>query len=131
MPVLARQTVLAEANWQFEQQDSWESSHTALFLNLHVDGSQQGLFPQDASPPQSQSSSASTMPLPHWLPVIVVTLRLALRQLDLTVFRPKAEQILPIEQGEKSVRLLLEDGLIMYWSAASHAEVEIGQHAPD
>jgi hypothetical protein len=39
--------------------------------------------------------------------------------------------MLPIEQGEKSVRLLLEEGLMIYWPLASQDEVDIGQHAPD
>jgi hypothetical protein len=131
IPVIALQTVFGESNWQLEQHDSRESSHTALSLYLQVVGSQQELFPQDCSPPQSQSSPASTIPFPHWLPVMVVTLRLALRQAERIVLRPKAEQILPIEQGEKSVILLLEDGLMRYRPPVSQIEVESGQHAPD
>jgi hypothetical protein len=94
--VLARQTVLAGVNWQLVQQLSLESSQTALFLNLHVFASQQALLAQFSSPPQSQSSPVSTMPLPHLLPMIVVTPRLSERQVDLILLRPMAEQMLPI-----------------------------------
>ena len=75
-PWLARQTVEAEANWQSLQQSSLESSHTALFLNLHVDASQHALLPHWELPPQSQSSPASTMPLPHTgSPMVVIVNR--------------------------------------------------------
>lgn len=104
-PVLARHTVFAGENWHLLQQLSLESSQTALFLYLHVFASQQGLSAQLASPPQSQSSPASTMPLPHLPPLIVTTPRFSERQLDLILLRPIAEQILPIVHGEKVVIL--------------------------
>jgi hypothetical protein len=69
-------------------------------VNLQVVGLQQGLFAHPDVPPQSQSSPASTMPFPHWLPVIVETSLFAVRQLVFTLFLPIAEQMLPIEQGE-------------------------------
>src|SRR5690606_19231041 len=65
-PVLARQTVSAPANWHWSVQHSSLAGSQMLFVvNLHVLGSQHGLFPHPSSPPQSHSSPASTMPLPH------------------------------------------------------------------
>jgi hypothetical protein len=102
-PVLARQTVPDEEYWQLEQQLSFESSQTAPDLNLQVVASQQALSSHASVPPQSQSSPASTMPFPHWLPVIVTTPRLSVRHVDWMLLRPMAEQMLPIVHSEKLV----------------------------
>jgi hypothetical protein len=101
MPVLARHIVPLEANWQLlVQQSSLLGSQTDCEVNLQVVGSQQGLLPHPEVPPQSHSSPASTMPFPHWLPVMVVTSLLADKQVVFTLILPIAEQMLPIEQGE-------------------------------
>lgn len=127
-PAAARQVVLAAANWQPVQQASFESSHTAVLLNLQVVGSQHLLSPHPAVPPQSQSSPLSTMPLPHWLPVVVTTPLLSTRQLDWTLLRPIAEQMLPIVHCEKFSRSEDVVGFMMYLPSASH-DVEVsGQH---
>jgi len=93
IPVLVRHTVPFEANWQVEvQQSSLLGSQTACDLNLQVVGSQHGLLPHPGTPPQSQSSPASTIPFPHWLPVIVEMSLFAVRQVVLTLFLPIAEK---------------------------------------
>lgn len=127
-PVLALHTSSADANWQPLQQSSFESSQTALFRNRQVRGSQHWLPPQFSSPPQSQSSPVSTIPLPHWLPVMVGTPLLANRQSELTLFRPRAEQMLPIEQGLKLVIPRLVEGFMIYSSPASQEFWLKGQH---
>jgi hypothetical protein len=120
--------VVAEANWQSLQQSSLESSHTALFLNLHVDASQHALFPHWELPPQSQSSPASTMPLPHTGSPMVVMPRLLVRQLDSTELRRRALQMLPMEQGENLVMPCAVEGFMMNCSPASHWPLLSGQH---
>ena len=120
--------VFADANWQPLQQSSLESSQTAFVLNLQVVGSQQLLPAQFSVPPQSQSSPSSTMPLPHWLPEMVTTPLFAVRQSDLTLFRPRAEQMLPIEQGLKSVMPWPVDGFMIYFAPASQVSALRGQH---
>lgn len=127
LPVLSRHTVPFDANWHEEvQHSSLVGSHWALPLNLQVLASQQLLSPHPSSPPQSQSSPLSTMPLPHWLPVIVVMFLLSVKQVDLTLDL-KPEQILPIEQGENSVIPLAVDGFMMYLPPASHVVLLSGQ----
>lgn len=127
-PVLARQTVSAEANWHLLQQLSFESSHTALSLNLQVLASQQELSLQLSSSPQSHSSSPSTIPLPHWLPLMVTTPRLSDRQEDLMLFLPMAEQILPMVHSENLVIEFLAYGFIMYSALALQVDELNGQH---
>jgi hypothetical protein len=120
--------VLEDANWQFLQQSSFESSQTALFLNLQVLASQQLLFPHWLVPPQSQSSPSSTMPLPQTgLPMVVMP-RLLVRQEDSTELRWRAEQMLPMEQGENLVMPCAVDGFIMYCSPALQVDELRGQH---
>lgn len=130
-PVLARQTVPWDEYWQLEQQLSFESSQTALFLNLQVVASQQLLSPQPAVPPQSQSSPASTIPLPHWLPVMVTTPRLSVRQVDLILLRPIAEQMLPMVHSEKFVMVAAAYGFMMYLAFASQVDDVNGQHCEE
>lgn len=129
-PRLARHTVSADENWQLLQQLSFASSHTAPSLNLQVLASQQLLLPQDSSPPQSQSSPSSTIPFPHWLPVIVVTPRFSDRQELLTLLRPMAEHIFPTVQGEK-LSTSPAVGFMMYFALASHDDVDRGQHCEE
>lgn len=129
-PRLARHTVSADENWHLLQQLSLASSQTAPSLNLQVLASQQLSLPQDPSPPQSHSSPSSTIPFPHWLPVIVVTPRFWDRQELLTLLRPMAEQIFPIVQGEKlftSPAL----GFMIYFASASHVDLDRGQHCEE
>lgn len=127
-PVLGRQVCVDGANWQLLQHSSLESSQTALFLNLQVAASQHWFPAQLAVPPQSQSSPASTMPLPHCCPVIVVTPLLLLKQKVLTLFRWKAEQILPMEQGLNAVMPWPVEGFMRYFSPASQVPLLRGQH---
>ena len=127
-PVDGRHTVLADASWHLEQQSSLESSHTAPLLNLHVVGSQHGLSPHPAVPPQSQSSPLSTMPLPHCWPVMVVTSRLSVKHDVLTLLRNMAEQMLPTVQAEKVLTFDDEAGFIMYACVPSHVLALSGQH---
>jgi hypothetical protein len=88
--------------WQLEvQQSSFAGSQTEPDVNLHVFGSQQESPAQPSVPPQSQSSPGSTMPLPHTLPVMVVTSLLLERQSVFTELRPMALQMFPIVQGLK------------------------------
>lgn len=68
------------------------------------------------------------MPLPQVWPEIVVTPRLLVRHVDLTLLRPKAEQMLPIEQGEKRLMFSAVEGFIRYFSPASHVVALRGQH---
>jgi hypothetical protein len=111
-----------------EQQLSLESSQTALSLNLQVDASQQELSLQPSSPPQSQSSPDSTIPLPHWLPLMVTTPLLSDRQEDLMLFLPMAEQMFPMVQSENLVMLFIAYGFMMYFASASQVDEESGQH---
>lgn len=127
-PVLALQTLSLDLYWQFSQHSSFESSQTALALNLHVRASQQGLPLHEASPPQSQSSPSSTIPFPHWLPVMVTTPRLFTRQSDRTLFRPMPEQMLPTVQGENCVIPRPEVGFMMNLPFALQEPLEKGQH---
>lgn len=129
LPLTARHTVPCEENWQVSwQQSSLLGSQTEPVVNLHVVGSQHVFEPQDSSPPQSQSSPLSTIPLPHWLPVIVVTSLFAERQVVFTLLRPIAEHMLPIVQAENFVIPLEVDGFMIYASPASHVELLRGQH---
>jgi hypothetical protein len=120
--------VLAEANWQPRQQSSFESSQTALLLNLQVLGSQHLLLPQPADPPQSHCSSPSTIPLPQVWPVMVPTPLLFVRHADLTLLRPRAEHTLPMEQAEKRVMPFAVDGFMMKPSPALQVPELRGQH---
>lgn len=70
-------------------------------MNLQVVGSQQGSLPHPAVPPQSHSSPASTIPLPHSPAVMRVTFLFEVRQELETVLLAKLEQILPIVHSEK------------------------------
>jgi len=126
--VLGLQTTPAVAKWQFLQQSSLESSQTAEFLNLQVAALQQVLFPHDAVPPQSQSSPSSTMPLPHCWPVMVVRPLLSTSAEALTLLRPRAEQMLPMEQGLKSAMPSPVEGFMMYLEPASQVVELRGQH---
>lgn len=112
-PTELRQTVLAEANLQSRQQSSLESSHCALLINLQVVGLQHLLSLQPEVPPQSHSSSPSTIPLPQVAPDSRVTSRLLVRQVDLTLLRPRAEQMLPMVQGEKCEMPSFVEGFMM------------------
>lgn len=128
-PVLARQTVLAEANWQDEvQQSSLLGSHTAFCTNLQVVGSQHELLPHPLVPPQSQSSPVSTMPLPHWLPVMVAMSLLAVKHVVLTLLRPMALQMLPTLQAENLVMPDPVAGFMMNCPPASQVSALRGQH---
>jgi hypothetical protein len=128
-PVEARQTVPEFAKAQVEvQQSSLLGSQTALVWNLQVVGSQQGLFPQPATPPQSQSSPCSTIPFPHCEPVMVRTFLLDVRQPVLTELRPMAEQIFPMLQGLKFVIPGAVDGFITKRPPAGQVDEESGQH---
>ena len=129
--MLVLQTVPFVASWQFEQQSSLESSQTEPLVNLHVLGSQQGSFLQPEAPPQSQSSPCSTMPFPHCCPVKVCTFLLSERQLDLTLLRFMAEQMLPTEQALKLLMLLPVEGFMMNWPLASQVVVLSTQHCWD
>jgi hypothetical protein len=112
-PVLARQTVFAEENWQEVQQPSFASSQTEPSVNLQVLASQHLLSPQPSEPPQSQSSPSSTMPLPHCAPAMVTMPLLSERHSELTVLRPSAEQTLPIVHCENLVTSELVLGFMM------------------
>lgn len=128
-PVLARHTVPLLANLQEEvQHSSLAGSQTALVVNLQVVGLQQGLVPQPCVPPQSQSSPCSTMPLPHCDSAMVLTSRLLVRQLDLTLLRPMAEQMLPTLQGENCVMPPPVEGFMMKAALALQLDWERGQH---
>ncbi len=128
-PVLGRHTVplAARPHWRV-QHSSLEKSQTEPAVNLQVAALQHGLPAQPWAPPQSQSSPASTMPLPHWLPVMVTTSLLLVRHVDLTLLRPMAEQMLPTLQGENLVMPLPVEGFMMNWPPASHEAVLSGQH---
>ena len=127
-PLDDRQTVVLLESWQPVQQSSLDGSHTAPCLNLHVVGSQHELLPQPWEPPQSQSSPGSTMPLPHWLPVMVVTSLLLVKQLLWTLWRPRAEQMLPMLHAENCVMPVPVEGFMRKRPFASH-ELELsGQH---
>lgn len=129
VPVLARHTVPEEANLHWlVQQSSLPGSQTELAVYLHVLASQQLLSLHPSSPPQSHSSSSSTMPLPHWLPVMVGTPRLSLRHVVLTLLRPMEEQMFPILQGEKSVIPVPVDGFMMNSPSALQLDEVSGQH---
>ncbi len=126
--VLARQTVSALAKRQLRQQSSLESSHSALGLKRHVPGSQHALSPQPSSPPQSHSSPSSTMPLPHCWPEIVGTFLLSEKQDVLTLLRPMAEHMLPMEQGLNPVIPVDVEGFMMNLSPALQVDELRGQH---
>ena len=113
-PELARQTLFEGANLQPEQHSSFISSQTEPFVNLQVAPSQQVSLPHPCVPPQSHSSPLSTTPLPHWLPVIVTIPRSLTKQLELTLLRPKAEQMFPTVQGENCVIPSAVLGFMMY-----------------
>ncbi|KAI9037566.1 zincin [Aspergillus affinis] len=100
VPELRRQTVSDDAYWQSLQHGPDASSQTALSRNRQVVPSQQE-FPSQLSP-QSQSSPASTIPLPHSPGVMVGTSSLLIRQFVRTSPDPMAEQTFPKVQGEKS-----------------------------
>jgi hypothetical protein len=68
------------------------------------------------------------MPLPHVWPETVTTPRLLVKQLDLTLLPPKAEQMLPTEQAEKRVMPCAVDGFMMKSSPASQELALRGQH---
>ena len=127
-PELARQTLFEGANLQLEQHSSFVSSQTEPLVNLQVAPLQQVLPPHPCVPPQSHSSPLSTIPLPHWLPVIVTIPRLLTKQLELTLLRPKAEQMFPTVQGENCVIPSAVLGFMMYWPLALHVDDERGQH---
>lgn len=76
-------------------------SQTAVLTNLQVVASQHLLFPQPSTPPQSQSSPDSTIPLPHSFSVIILTSLLEVKHVVLTLRLLNAEQIFPTEQGLK------------------------------
>ncbi|KAK1145549.1 hypothetical protein N8T08_004107 [Aspergillus melleus] len=99
-PELRRQTVSEDAYRQSLQHGPDASSHTAPSRNRQVEPLQQE-FPSQLSP-QSQSSPASTIPLPHSPGVMVGTSSLLIRQFVRTSPDPMAEQTLPRVQGEKS-----------------------------
>lgn len=103
-------------------------SHTALSTNLQVLGSQHLLPAHWATPPQSQSSPFSTIPLPHSCSVIIVTPLFEVRQDVSTPRRPIAEQMLPTVHGLKSCILSLVLGFIMNFCPASHSVADSGQH---
>lgn len=128
-PVLARQTVVLEEYWHVElQQSSLDGSHTEAVVYLQVAASQHALPLHPDSPPQSQSSPVSTMPLPHWLPVMVTTFLLLVKQLESTDWRPKAEQMLPMEHEENCSMPSPVDGFIMNWPFALQVDALSGQH---
>ena len=129
LPVLARQTVSAEANWQSVQHGPAASSQTAPSRNRHVDASQQSLQVPSSSP-QSQSSPSSTMPFPHSPAVMVGTLSLSTRQLVSTSPDPIMEQTLPTVQDENSVCEVVKNGFIRYCPSALHVDEESWQHCP-
>jgi len=128
-PVELRQTVPELAKAQVDmQQSSLLGSQTAFALNLQVVASQHGLFPQPSTPPQSQSSPCSTIPFPHWEPLMVGTFLLDVRQPVFTELRPMAEQIFPILQGLKLVIPVAVDGFMMKRWPAEQVDEESGQH---
>ena len=59
--------------------------------------------------------------------IVVMSLLLA-RQVDLTLLRPRAEQMFPMEQAEKRVIPVAVEGFIMKPSLASHVLELSGQH---
>lgn len=128
-PVDGRHTAPAAAYLQLEvQHSSLLGSHWELAVNLHVVGTQQVLFPHPLTPPQSHSSPASTIPLPHWLPVIVVISLFATKQEDLTEFRPRAEHMFPMVHAENLLTLGFDAGFMMNCPPASQVEALKGQH---
>jgi hypothetical protein len=127
-PVLGRQTVSAEANWQLVQHGLAASSQAAPARNRQVEPSQQLFWAQLA--PQSHSSPTSTMPFPHCPAVMVVILLLLTRQLVLTVPSRSCEQMVRMLQGENAVCDGEEAGFMMYCPFASQVEEDRGQHCP-
>jgi hypothetical protein len=130
-PVLARQTVELEANWQLRQQSSLRSSQTEPVVNLQVVGLQQALPWQLAVPPQSQSSPDSTIPLPQMGSLMVTTRRLSVRQLPLTELRARAVQTFPMVHKLNVSMPGIEDGFMMYLDPALHELLLSGQHCWD
>jgi hypothetical protein len=110
------------------QQSSLLGSQTEFAVNWQVVASQHVLPAQPDVPPQSHCSPGSTIPFPHWLPVIVVTSLLAVRQVVLTLFLPIAEQMLPTVQGENFWMLVPVLGFMMYCPPASQVVELKGQH---
>jgi hypothetical protein len=68
------------------------------------------------------------MPLPHVWPETVTTLRLLEKQVALTLFLWKAEQMLPTEQGENRLMPWAVEGFMMKSSPASQVPELNGQH---
>jgi hypothetical protein len=130
-PVLARQTVEADANWQLRQQSSLRSSQTDPVVNLQVVGLQHALPWQFAVPPQSQSSPVSTIPLPQMGSLIVETRRLSVKQVPLTELRERAVQTFPIVHKLNVSTPGDEDGFMIYLRPASHELPLSGQHCWD
>lgn len=127
--MLGLQTVEFDAKPQVSvQQSSFEGSQTEFGVNLQVVGLQHGLSLHPVSPPQSQSSPASTIPLPHWEPVMRVTPLLSVRQFVRTALRPMAEQMLPMEQGENFVIPVPVEGFMTNPPPDGQDVVERGQH---
>lgn len=103
-------------------------SQTALSTNLQVVGLQHLLVPQPSTPPQSQSSPASTIPFPHSFLVMMLTSLLEVRHEVLTLRLLNAEQMFPTEQGLKASIRSLVDGFMRYAPPASQTVVLSGQH---
>ena len=147
-PVEGRQTWSVPENWQLLQQSSLESSHTELFLNLHVAASQQ-LFPAHllfsvtkccavewgtsypSDPPQSQSSPVSTIPFPHLFSVIICTSLLSVKHCLLTLLEKNAPQMLPMVQGLNLSICSDVEGFMMYLPPASHWVAVSWQHCEE
>ena len=125
----ARHTVCALANWhESVQHASFVGSQTDPEVNWHVLESQQVEF---TFGPGSHSSPASTIPLPHILRVIVLTLELgSTRQDVLTALEDvdcMTEQMLPKLHCEKTFCTDEVTGDMIYWSFASQVLVVRGQ----
>lgn len=125
-----RQTCPAGRIWQFRQQLSFRSSHTAPALYLQVAPSQHGSLAQSSAEPQSHSSPVSLSPFPQMFAseFCVVLVPGGLRHWPVELLM--VAQMVLMLHGEKSFVAIDSDGFIINRAPASHTVSERGQHWP-